>query len=523
MAHRLVFHGAFFLCFESSLSLRPDSTQTAALVAEGKGKLSGDAVLAVTGRGTLHQDHGNSHGSAARPHVGHPPRPFAAGLLSSAEGNSSSAPLHTPQGGLIELQQSHQHIKPTAPATDLKPNDVVIFYGILYTAALATFMCFRYLQSVKVNCSWLMRQVAVTYWRWSRLAPICASCVLFMLADLLAQAAGTTEDHGHMCWKTSLLVSSALFNAVWHHVFYTWLDGKAEEGEGFRGQAKQMAIMQGLHLLVYLPIAVPFYIILTDFFNRTLHDAVTNCSISALAAIPRNLGESTTLAAGQLASSYSWSLVFWPASNLINFAVVQMWSPGFKSTWDGIVVVLWNAYILALHSVRATSDPMAVGPMLANRDALTAELKKQAATVDCSKSSFYAIGSLIVDGTWLVTKYTVENAYFFSRWFCVTSKTGTYNLGCYIRSHIWNAWCVNCYIWRKLYMLLWTVMSYVCTITWRLLMIPFKMFDAIKWYVGLFFVPKLWDYDNCPCMKANFDSSWTNPGVIYDGTLFGTK
>jgi hypothetical protein len=31
-----------------------------------------------------------------------------------------------------------------------------------------------------------------------------------------------------------------------------------------------------------------------------------------------------------------------PLGNLINFVLIQTWSPGFKSTWDAIMTVLWS-------------------------------------------------------------------------------------------------------------------------------------------------------------------------------------
>jgi len=517
MASRLIFYLLFLYGFEGSLGVRPDSLEPPSLVPGGSENRSDDDVLAVNHRGIIHRDHTvvearslNASGTrATQPPATHQYR------VQTAE--SLPAPG---TGGLLQLLQGGHHFKPTAPTASLKPNDVLIFYGLVYTIGLGVYLCFRYLEAVKVNFSRILRQVAVVYWRWSRLAPMAASCCLFVIADLLAQAAGTAPDRGGICWMIALLFTSAAYNASWHHYFYSWLDSKVDEGEGVRGRVKQVAMMVGLHLVMYLPVAVPFFLILVDFLNRTFNDAVVNCSTSALASIPHNIGESTALAAEQLASSYGWSFIFWPASSVINFSLVQSWAPGFKSTWDAIMVVLWNSYMLIMSG---SSDPVAVGPMLADRDALTPELKKQAPSIDCQKYSAVVIAYDIVDTCFITTKITVEYTYYFIHWSLLTSKTESYRFGCYVKRHIWEFWCVICYITRQLYMLTWTLISYFCTIVWRLLMIPFKMFDAVKWYIGLFFVPRFWDYDSCPCMTANFDKSWTQPGVIYTGTLLGVK
>lgn len=478
--------------FECLLGVRPDTLESPLLVAGVKGHDGDTGVLAVNHRGIILRNTTAPHGSHI-PHLG------------------VSSPA-----GLLEMLQSAAPVMPKKPSSasgSLQPHDVLVFYGILYTVGLLIFLCFRYLEPVKINCSRLLRQVAVFYWRWSRLAPIGGSCCLYLLADVLATAGGQGEDRGQLCWKAALLVSSALFNAIWHNRFYAWLDSKVDGGEGLRGRLKQAATMSVFHLVIYLPLAVPFFLIIADFFNRTFNDAVANCTTSALAAIPKHIGDSTSLAAEQLAASYGWSVMFWPGSNAVNFSLVQSWSPGFRSTWDGIVAVLWNAYVLAAQR----ADPVAVGPMIADRNALTPDLKKQAPSMDCKKSSAVAIAYLIAEFIY----YTIEYTYFFIRWVIFTSKTQSWLFGCYVKRHIWEAWCVFCYICRNLYMLSWTLVSWCCTIVWRILMVPFQLFDQIKWYIGMFFVPRMWDYDKCPCPKAAFDSSWTTPGVIYTGTLFG--
>jgi hypothetical protein len=242
---------------------------------------------------------------------------------------------------------------------------------------------------------------------------------------------------------------------------------------------------------------------------------MTNCSTSAVVAIPYNLGESTTLAAAQVADSYGWSFLFWPGSNLVSFTLVHHWAPGFKSTWDGIAVVLWNGFALAW----TNHVPVAVGPTLADRVALNSGLKVTP-SVDCQKGSATKITEGIMYVIYEIIKYTTEYTYFFTRWTSLTSKTESYEFSCWVKRKLWEIWCMICWIVRKIYMLICTLNSYVCFIIYRILVIPFKLFDSIKWYILLPFIPRLWDYDSCPCFAANFDASWTDPGVIYNGTMF---
>lgn len=519
-----------FHVFDGNLAVRNDDDRAATWSLTVAGNKSDDRTLTVSHRGIVHHDNG-SHGVRQ----GNSTKATSETRLHVERGVSTvtTSASQTALGGLLELLHRGSHVKvAAAPDVTLKFHDILIFYGIVYTLGCLTWLGFRYLEPVKVNFSKALRQVAMTYWRWSRLAPIIACSALYVLADMLAVEVGSHDDKGEWCWKFALLAATAIYNSVCQRRFYLWLDGLVEEGEGWRHKVKQVAMMQGAHLFIYLPLGVPFFIILADFFNRTASDTLTNCSTSALAGIPRHLVDSTAMAAEQLPLSFSSSLMFWPASNLINFVLIQTWSPGFKSTWDAIMTVLWNAYLVAKSE---SGSPVAVGPILANRDVVTPDLQKQESSLDCKRFSLSAIFWFITDVlVWIAnTTYKIcawilrTLRWAWHKWcvFCVDTyhmiKTFLYLTGCYTKRKTWESWCVGCYIVRWLYIITWTLVSYVCSIIYRLITIPFKMFDSVKWYIGFFWVPRLWNYDQNICPQANFSQNWTQAGVIWDGEIFG--
>jgi len=397
---------------------------------------------------------------------------------------------------------------------------VLRFYGFIYAIGLGVYLFFRYCEPVKGHLSRGLRQVAMFYWRWSRLAPLVACCFLFVLADLLAQLArpAATDGVGLMRWEIALILASALFNATWHTWFYSWLDRQVEEGEDLTGKLKETALKTLLHSVIYLPLTVPVFFIVVNWITRSLKDSVVNCSTSMVVGIPYNIGESTELASKQLASSFSGSFILWPGSSLINFTFIQQWSPGFKSTFDGIVMVLWNSYILAAQGAGDAAGPVAVGPALADRAELTADLKVDA-SVDCSRFSACAIARWIVESIWSAIYWSALYLFYFLQWCFFTTKTGLYLTGCFIQRKTWETWCVFCFCCRWIFMGVCKLMSFSCTVTYYILIIPFKMIEAIKYFIGLWFLPRFWDYDTCPCWKAEFGSNWTAPGVIYDGSF----
>merc|ERR1719162_30751 len=101
--------------------------------------------------------------------------------------------LHSKRGSLLEILRGDHDTQAISanivPTRELKSHDVLIFYCIVYALCLIIFLSFR-MASVKVNFSRILRQIAILYWRWSRLAPMIACSTLHVLADLFAVQAG---------------------------------------------------------------------------------------------------------------------------------------------------------------------------------------------------------------------------------------------------------------------------------------------------------------------------------------------
>mmetsp|Transcript_71162 Transcript_71162/g.123453 ORF Transcript_71162/g.123453 Transcript_71162/m.123453 type:complete len:514 (+) Transcript_71162:81-1622(+) len=427
------------------------------------------------------------------------------------------------QKSLLQSSVRPRHRKPTAG--DVKPVDLAIFFGSVYAfLAVVYLVCFRSVDVMKVNASRALRQVAFLYWRHARLAPIISSAVLYVLADFAVMPTS------NLSWPLALAGSGAIYNAVWHRFFYEWLDSQLGEGEDWWTGFKKVVAIQFLHTVVYLPIGILGWLISMVFLYRAASDGETHCTASMLAGFPTHLEVSLDVAGAQLASAFEASVMFWPLSNLINFSIIQMWSPGFRTTWDGIMALLWNLYVAA-----AGDDPAAVGPILT--DIQTLSKQQTDSSADCDKLSFKALAedlweftcymwSQIVFVSETTAQYTQE-AYeyckeqteIFLHWLWENIKLYSWLTKCWIERKTWESWCVFCFLSRWLYIIWCKALAELCSLSWKLWCLPFQMFENVKWYMALGFIPTPFIADPCPCPKAEFDKSWEDVGVIWDGDL----
>lgn len=413
----------------------------------------------------------------------------------------------------------HRHRKPNDG--EMNPVDLAIFFGSVYALfAVVYVVCFRSMDAIKVNASRALRQVAFLYWRYSRLAPIISSAVLYVFADF---AVMPTDD---LSWLLALAGSGALFNAVWHRPFYEWLDNRLGEGEDWWTGLKKMVAMLFLHTVVYLPLGIVGWLISLVFLYRAASDAESHCAASALAGIPTHLEVSIEDAGAQLEGAFKASVMFWPLSNLFTFSIVQMWSPAFRTTWDGIMILLWNLYVAA-----AGDDPRGVGPFLV--DIQTLSQQKTDSSVDCKDLTFEVLTKDLVDFLLYIwslcetaaqytqefLEYCKEQTEIFLQWAWENIQLYSWLTKCWIERKTWESWCVFCFLVRWLYIGVCKALAELCRLSWKLWILPFQWFDSIKFYIGLFFIPTpLFNYD-CPCPTGEFDDSWEDRGVIWDGDL----
>mmetsp|Transcript_46418 Transcript_46418/g.86747 ORF Transcript_46418/g.86747 Transcript_46418/m.86747 type:complete len:504 (+) Transcript_46418:106-1617(+) len=223
----------------------------------------------------------------------------------------------------------------------------------------------------------------------------CAAC-LFSLADLLAQRVPSYHERSNLQdgyklggwdWRYTLAVAgcACLFQVAILGKFYDYCDARFGTATTMQAALLKTVKMQTAFAFAYLPLGVFLYALLTCFLFRSFADSTDNCGPSAIAGLPWNFGSSIGPAAQLWPGDYLQGLVFWPPSHLVNFVLIQRWSPNFRPIFDGVVVLFWNVYVLA-----GAADREAVGPMLFGPAPGPAE--SVAASVDCSKHSFAAMG-----------------------------------------------------------------------------------------------------------------------------------
>ncbi|CAJ1343267.1 unnamed protein product [Effrenium voratum] len=223
---------------------------------------------------------------------------------------------------------------------------------------------------------------------------ICAAS-LFGLADLLAQRVPSYHEKSNLNdgyklggwdWRytATVVICACLFQVAALGYFYDYCDARFGQAGTWQAVAVKMLKMQVAFVLGYLPLAVFFFALLVCFIFRSFADSTDNCGPSALVGSPWNLGSSFGAAAVLWPGDYLHSMIFWPPSHLVNYVLIQRWSPNFRPIFDGVVVLAWNTYVLAGGAVRE-----AVGPTLFG--AAPGPSEKVQASVDCAKHSFGAI------------------------------------------------------------------------------------------------------------------------------------
>jgi len=388
------------------------------------------------------------------------------------------------------------------------PVHVLVFYPLLYvTFAILYVLCFKLAERVRLFCAIMLRRVALVYWRFPRLAPITASCFLFGLSGYLAQLKGFGNSQDST-WVLAI-AACGLFYTICPVLFYEWMGGM--QGIDLKSPKQWMGriiYVQLFHLLLYLPLAVVLFIVLSEVSFRSAVNASEQCIVSSFVALPGNFGASTAVVHRRALAAYKASLLFWPLSNLVSFSLVQQWSPSFGSSWDGIVGVFWNLYLL-IADARSHTAPPAIGPILdsSHED----PVQKQEAAVDCSTNTLKARGEQLYDlarlaaravgdasravlgALWEITKYIwaliCQCAHY--AWELIKARTNDLGVFLYwLAGYIlrWFLYCILVAFW------------FACRCSWWIFALPFRLFDTFKWYMPpLMLIPQIVDYAACPC------------------------
>ncbi|CAK9030216.1 unnamed protein product [Durusdinium trenchii] len=326
--------------------------------------------------------------------------------------------------------------------------------------------------------------------------------ILFGLADVLGQFVPSYHEKSNLQdgykiggwdWRYTVAVvtSACVFQVAILGRFYDYCDQRLGPATTWQTATVKMIKMQGAFILAYLPLAVFFFALLMCFIFVSFADSTENCGASALAGAPRNLGSSVLMAAQLWPGDYLHSMAFWPPSHLINYVLIQRWSPNFRPIFDGVVVLSWNAYVLAGGAKRE-----AVGPTLFG--AAPGATDKIGPSLDCSKYSAAALRQRIFGALGELAAKSKEGLIQFWYFICRTSGSSWKWLkhGCnWLRQHVLAlvvfvfsslCWLVAFVLYSIAFALLWILTGLRITLYWLLaiikgaVMIFFSILDFIK-------------------------------------------
>ncbi|KAF4651110.1 Protein required for ethanol metabolism [Perkinsus chesapeaki] len=166
------------------------------------------------------------------------------------------------------------------------------------------------------------------------LANSVTSFTCYGLSDLIAQRAesnGTTDRKTDKCRVLSVALCGPLLSGVCLTQLYRVLDRVLGSGHSLKVASRKIIFMQ----VIYMPFSVPAFIFLSSSLNAFLKGQRPSVACS-------EAWESTRL---RWKEAYWASWFVWPLSDSFNFTIVQKRMTSARPTWDGVIMVGWNAYL----------------------------------------------------------------------------------------------------------------------------------------------------------------------------------
>eukprot|EP00440_Ansanella_granifera_P011914 gb/GFBE01012951.1/.p1 GENE.gb/GFBE01012951.1/~~gb/GFBE01012951.1/.p1 ORF type:complete len:585 (+),score=109.43 gb/GFBE01012951.1/:1-1755(+) len=382
---------------------------------------------------------------------------------------TAASQLHVLQAGESPLEERKDEIA-----------SLGVFWGAVWTVIIILYATTSLLSKSDRPDQFTrpFKVVAARFHRDPFASQLVCTAVLFGFADIFAQQTSSYHEvsnikvdrfHGWDFRATlAVVAASCLFQAVILQHLYVVLDQQLGHPMTLGAAVIKSLQMTLAFCLLYLPFAVFLYAVTVGFTYRTLVDATDNCATSALVGIPGNFLGSLVTSGKLWTGDFLQAVVFWPPSHVVNYVLVQRWEPNLRPVWDGVVVLLWNVFVLGGGAQREAVGPMLFGPIPGP------EGDKEWASVDCDKWSLTAIARWIKDGivemtgwifrgirdaiVWMWEK-TKEGAH----WLWEKFKEGMHWIGRQIR----NSW----HNFKLL--LLWLRQHIAATLVW--------LFDFIIW------------------------------------------
>ncbi|KAF4735328.1 hypothetical protein FOZ63_008617 [Perkinsus olseni] len=174
------------------------------------------------------------------------------------------------------------------------------------------------------------------------LANSVTSLACYALSDLIAQRADDTDikrSHGDIDKRRLLSVAlcGPILSGICLTKLYRNLDRFLGSGHTFNVASRKILFMQ----IVYMPFSVPAFIFLSSTFNALFNGEgfATACT------------EASAVTKQRWKEAYWTSWFVWPISDAFNFTVMQRRMPAARPTWDAVVMVGWNAYLISMDDV----------------------------------------------------------------------------------------------------------------------------------------------------------------------------
>eukprot|EP00933_Yihiella_yeosuensis_P020930 TRINITY_DN16697_c5_g1_i1.p1 TRINITY_DN16697_c5_g1~~TRINITY_DN16697_c5_g1_i1.p1 ORF type:complete len:619 (+),score=101.66 TRINITY_DN16697_c5_g1_i1:67-1923(+) len=303
---------------------------------------------------------------------------------------AEDASLHAGTSSNIGDEPPHpRHVFPQVKAV------LIFFSGIYLVIGLGYLLCSKDAETRKL-CTGAMKSVATFFGRHPIVAP-CACCFgLFSVAGALI--GGSDGKVSLPCLLLAVGLTSALLHGLLELRLYKHLDSRL--GKLLLDPTsivRRIVIMQIAFFCIFLPAYCILFPLLSSFVYRTLFDGSQHCGMAALIGAPVNLGHAVgSVAAGDLVGQFGSCCLFWPLGNVVSYTLIYRWDDDLRPSWNGVLILLWNSYSLALgcHETESLSfaGPPAMGVLLGlNSTSITSGAAERQPAVDCSRFSILAI------------------------------------------------------------------------------------------------------------------------------------
>eukprot|EP00928_Gymnodinium_smaydae_P033643 TRINITY_DN24037_c0_g2_i1.p1 TRINITY_DN24037_c0_g2~~TRINITY_DN24037_c0_g2_i1.p1 ORF type:complete len:617 (-),score=46.82 TRINITY_DN24037_c0_g2_i1:193-2043(-) len=382
------------------------------------------------------------------------------------------------------------------------------FYGAFYFILAAACCAVRYdvfadtNQGLQTRVKQRLKAIATHLNKYPLLRPSLYCFCFFTLADAIAQSLPaywcTSGQHFDIRSSIAVGAASALFHGLVLGVIQRKCDALLAANPRFATNLfLKMLCMLAMFLVFYLPLATLLFDGVAGCLFRLLVDLCESCLGAAFANVPGNTAASLSngLATERLKNRMVASVLFWSPSHIFTYLIVSEWSPEARAPADAIIAVLWNLKCVVLARKNGLADEQrrtAVGPLLTGL--VSGPEVSVPARLDCNTWSGKALMGKMFD---------------FLKWMCIKLKEFAImlkNLTIWILTKIKEftirtlkcIWFVICSILRSLLTLVRIALYISFMLIWKIIGFPFRVFDAVKWYAMMFFIPTLFPYDREP-------------------------